>query len=418
MLTTAQRPRLLTSTEPGWHAHIRAHGPLPPWPAAPSNRLLLEVEAAGLRGRGGGWFPTAAKMRAVMTASHNGGGPAVVVANAMESEPASLKDATLLAASPHLVLDGLVCAAQAVWAQEAILCLPQDNPAVPVVASALAERSSRGADPLPIRLVCPPHRYLSGEESALVQWLNGEEARPSMGKPYAAGVQGRPTLVQNVETLAQLALIVRHGAAWFRSAGTQAATGTTLVSVSGAVNRPGVVEIGVGTSIVEIVNRCEGVSAPVQAVLTGGYGGAWLPAALGELPWSPEDLAAHGGSAGAGVLVLLPGDSCGIAETARAVSYLAEQGAQQCGPCRFGLSALAAHMHEIAQPATSPFDQRGAAHLSSRIRGRGACRLPDGASRLVDTALEVFADELSAHRRGQCSGGRQVLPTPRRKGLA
>ena len=266
-------PRLLPiEADPSLDAHFERWGQMP----AGSPALIGEVERAGLRGRGGAGFPTATKLRSVAAGTRT-----VAVANATEGEPASWKDRSLLIGTPHLVLDGLSLAAETVRASEAIICVDRaDSAACASVTTALTERRQAGADVIPLRLERTPSQYVAGEESALVQWLNGGEAKPTFvpPRPYQRGVRGRPTLINNAETLAHLALIARFGAAWYRSLGTAADPGTALLTVTGDVTRPGVYERAFGTPVADIVERAgwHGDAAP-QAILIGGYSGTWVP---------------------------------------------------------------------------------------------------------------------------------------------
>ena len=410
---------------PGLADHLAVHGS---WPVSRHGaerhlpeRLRTEILASGLTGRGGAGFPTARKLELLAAQRRR---PLLVV-NAMEGEPASGKDRLLLERAPHLVLDGAQAAAVAVGATEIVCCTAADDPASAAsLARALAERDRAGLDPVPVRLDQPPGRYAAGEESALVDWVAGGRGLPSfrLDKGSPLTVRRTPVLLQNAETLAHVALVVRHGAAWFRSAGTDEAPGTTLVTVSGAVERPGIVEVGLGTPLRSILERAGTVGEP-QAVLLGGYGGAWLSSVFLDTPYTPGALAHVGATVGAGVIGVLPPGACGVAETARIVSYLAGESAGQCGPCAFGLPALA---DDLAQLAAGHSDPRLTDRMTSRlaaIDGRGACRLPDGAVRLVRSALAVFADDVQAHnRRRPCPGwnGRAVLrvpgPAPRPQG--
>jgi NADH:ubiquinone oxidoreductase subunit F (NADH-binding) len=392
-----QEPRLLAGwAETGRVADLAAHteryGPLP----AAGPALIGTMHAAGLRGRGGAWFPTGVKLSAVAAGRRR----PVVVANGAEGEPASEKDHALLTVAPHLVLDGMALAATALGADEAILCVHRGDPLAATVRAAIGQR---GADPVPVRLVEVPMRYVASEESALVNFLNTGEARPTdtPPRPYQRGVRGRPTLVDNVETLADLALIARYGPDWFRSAGTPAAPGTLLVTVGGAVVRPGVREVPVGTTVSAALDTGGGTAEPVGAVLLGGFGGTWLPMpAAAGLRLTPDELPALG----VGVLLALPARVCGLAETARIVRYLAGESARQCGPCMFGLPALADDLAALTQGM--PTLERLRYRLGMVAR-RGACGHPDGAVRLVTSALTVFADDAQAHAAGRpCAGVR------------
>jgi NADH:ubiquinone oxidoreductase subunit F (NADH-binding) len=385
--------------------HLDRHGPVYlPRNRDEGKRLIAEVDAAGLRGRGGAGFPTAVKLRAVAS----GRGPAVVLASGCESEPASGKDGALLSLEPHLIIDGAHVAAAAVGADRIHLCVHRGSPAAATLRAALLER--RGTGPQ-IRVTEVPGRYVSSEESALVRFINTGEARPTAKppRPFQRGVAGRPTLIDNVETLAQLALITRHGADWFRGVGTADSPGTTLVTLSGGVERPGVFETPLGTPIRDVLGLGGGSVAALQAVLVGGYAGAWLrlPDAA-SVPLSHEGLQAAGGTLGVAALIGLPTGACGVVETALILRYLAGESARQCGPCMFGLPAVAADFVELARgTARAETVDRLRSRLGV-IPGRGACSHPDGAARLAASALRVFADDVQAHSSGRpCAGASQ-----------
>lgn len=383
--------------------HLARYG-RPPVPRPPA-ALIRAVDEAGLTGRGGAAFPTGRKLRTVA----GGRGTAVVVANGMESEPASRKDAALLDLAPHLVLDGATMAAAAVGADEIHLCLPRTADArLRALHTAVDERRRVGLDPVPIRVHGLPHHYVSSEETSLVRWLNGGDARPSSTppRPFEKGVNGRPTLVDNVETLAHLALIARYGPAWFRATGRPDAPGTTLVTLSGAVRMPGVYEIPLGTPLGSVLEYAGGPVGPPRAFLVGGFFGSWLPADQAwDLPFTKADLAAAGAGPGAGVLAVLPVGACGLSETARVLDYLAAQSARQCGPCQFGLPAVAGDFAALAWGAPDSARLARLRHRAGLLAGRGACRHPDGAARLAATALDVFADDVHRHlTRRSCPG--------------
>ncbi|MBO0878624.1 MAG: SLBB domain-containing protein, partial [Pseudonocardia sp.] len=199
-----------------------------------------------------------------------------MIANGCEGDPASTKDRALLTVAPHLVLDGIELAAHAVGAPETVLSLHHGDPLGDTLRAALAERPD---SPLLPRLVEVPARYVASADSALANYLTTGAAKPTGRefRPSQRGVHGRPTLVDNVETLAHLALIFRYGAAWFRERGTRSAPGTTLVTVGGAVRAPGVYEIDLGAPLSHPLRLAGGTARPVQAVLLGGLGGRWLP---------------------------------------------------------------------------------------------------------------------------------------------
>jgi NADH:ubiquinone oxidoreductase subunit F (NADH-binding) len=391
----AQRDAALTS-------HLAYHGapPLPrPGDTTWSERFAGAIEASGLTGRGGASFPSATKLELVGSAR---GRPTLVV-NAMEGEPASAKDKVLLSYAPHLVLDGAELAASALGATRIVVCVAADRPdIVAVVVRAAEERASTALAPVPVEVRQPPGRYVAGEESALVSWLNSGVGapgwRPDKRTPLAIGRS--PALVHNAETLAHMALIARYGASSFRAVGTIDAPGTTLVTVTGGVEHPGVFEVAMGTTLGSIIERAR-PTAGVAAVLTGGFGGSWVSAAALDTPYAPRPLATMGGVVGPGVLVVLTRQACGIAETARLARYMAGESAGQCGPCVFGLPAVADDLAHLAAGIT---DRDAIARLESGIAmvdGRGACRHPDGVARMVRSALSVFASDAAMHYAGR-----------------
>jgi NADH:ubiquinone oxidoreductase subunit F (NADH-binding) len=387
--------------------HQRCYGPLP----LPGPRFIDGVDASGLTGRGGAGFPTGRKMRSVAA----GRGAKIVVANGAEGEPASSKDRLLLTRLPHLVLDGIVVAAMAVGAADAFVCVHEhETGLLDSLDSAVAERG----DPVRIQVTGIPGRYVASEQSSIVQHLNGGPAKPTFAppRPHERGVRGLPTLVHNVETLAHLALIARYGPRWFRSAGLPAAPGSALVTVSGAVYRPGVYEIELGTPIGQVVALAGGPAEPLQALLVGGYFGAWLPAGAAlPVAMTHAALKAAGGALGAGMVIALPTTSCLLAETARVVRYLADEGAGQCGPCVFGLPALADAMADLAFQGGRRRAGRQIEALIPLIERRGACRHPDGVTQLVRSALRAAAADSRFHdHAGPCRGvlREPLLPIP------
>ena len=391
----------------------RATFPAPPVPAGRADLRIVEaVERSGLRGRGGAGFPTGTKMRAVATRP----GPAVVVANGSEGEPASRKDKTLLIQAPHLVLDGLLLAAGAVGASEAVIAVERGTRALPAVRAALAERVAEAG--VAVRVVEVPRHYVAGEETALVHLVNGGDARPTRTppRPFERGVRGRPTMVGNVETFAHLAMILRWGAAWFRALGTDDEPGTALVTVTGAVARPGVLEVPLGTPLARVVEAAGGPTTGVQAVLLGGYYGTWIgreqarSAALADSHLRPL-----GASVGCGAVVVLGDDACGLTETANVLTWMAGETAGQCGPCVHGLAAVAGAMEDVAAGRAGFAMLQRLHRWAGQIEGRGACRFPDGAVRLLRSALAVFERDLADHvRRTPCpgAGGPAQLPIP------
>ena len=373
-------------------AHLHRFGPAP---AAPAEAVLAAARAAGLRGCGGAWRPTAAKLEAVSAASRRRGRRAVAVANAAEGEPWSTKDAALLRTHPHLVLEGLQLAGRAVDADR-LLVHGHHGPALEAVAAAARERD--GADPLPVRLVTVPRAYVSGQETAVARAVEGGPALPRP-RPRPDGVPlagGAPVLVQNVETLARLALAVRG-----------LAQPGPLVTVCAPDLPPTARELRPGATVSDALAAVDpGLPGRAGAVLVGGCAGTWLPAAAClDRTLSPEGLAPVGASPGAGVLLVAPRGTCVLATTATAVRHLADSSAGQCGPCWRGLPALADLVEDLAAGRLRDGGLAALHRAVGLVDGRGACGHPDGAARTVASALSAVPDDVPAHLHGSCTEG-------------
>jgi NADH:ubiquinone oxidoreductase subunit F (NADH-binding) len=387
--------------------HLAAWGPRPEASGAGVDALLDAMSAVALSGRGGAHFPVAVKWRAVIAA----GGGGTVVANAAEGEPASAKDGVLLRARPHLVLDGLAIAAQALGATDAVVWLHGGaSDTLRVLSRALAERRAAGLAEIRIRVVQAPDSYLSGEGNAVVRALSGGPALPGFALLPAAtvGVHGRPTLVQNAETLARVAVLSRTGADDYAT--------SALLTVVGRGRRT-VLERPTTATVAECVaDAGVPLSTEPQAVLLGGYGGAWLPwSDAAGLPVDEPTLRAAGASIGAGVVAPLPARACGVTETASVFGFLAASSARQCGPCLFGLRSISAVLTDLACGRARRQDVERIQRHADEVSGRGACRHPDGAIRLMASALRTFAEDVAAHAAGSpCPESRQApgLPVP------
>ena len=388
-------------------AHTAVHGPLP----APARvrggdaALVREIELSGLLGRGGAGFPAGRKLRTVAA-----GKRPVVVANGAEGEPASGKDVLLMTRNPHLVLDGLLVAARSVGAKELHLVVHRGSPALATMTAALRERSD-----IELTIHELPGRYVASEASAVVHFVNGGDAKPMFRYPavYERGVGGRPTLLHNVETLAHMALIARNGAAWFRSVGDVDEPGTMLLTITTPTART-VAETITGATVGAVLEAVGHPFAHSGAVLVGGYFGTWVSRELAwHLPLTHYALKAAGGGLGAGILAALPAEGvCGLAEAARIADYLAQENAGQCGPCFNGLPALAAGLTALATNGTV---EPAMSRWLSVVPRRGACAHPDGATRMIASALSTFAGEADRHAtRGPCADARRppLLPVP------
>jgi NADH:ubiquinone oxidoreductase subunit F (NADH-binding) len=411
-------------------SHEAVHGELPVDRARRSGRLpaggslVDEIRLSGLRGRGGAGFPLATKLTSVAA----GRGRPIVVVNGCEGEPASEKDRVLLERVPHLVIDGATACARALDAERIFYAIDADNAAARwALESAIAERPGvgrRGSSPSASEVVGIPAGYVSGQETAIVNFINGGRALPSTTPPmvFERGVSRRPTLVTNSETVAQVGLIARYGAEWFREIGTDQEPGSALVSVSGGVLDPGVLEVELGASVDSLLAGAGGTAGRPRAFLFGGYGGGWIDASQASgLAISERSLRQAGGMLGPGVVVVLPESACPVTETALVAGWLERESAGQCGPCVHGLAAIAGALRAIADGRPEPDAIGQLARWSRLVTGRGACGHPDGAARFVTSALRVFAPEFADHAAfGRCPACARipVLPLPSRLAVA
>ena len=381
-------PRLLAGLdrELDLPAHRAVHGQRPEPDLA---ALLHLLDASRLTGRGGAGFPLATKLRSLRGNSRE------VYVNGSESEPASCKDRVLLRHSPHLVLDGAAIVADAIGARRVQVAV-HDGPTAAIVRRAAEQR--RGTERTVVRVTQTRAGFVGGEARAVLRGLAGGPQRPP-GRPVLPTDRG--VLLSNVETFAQVAVLARMGARRFAESGTNAEPGTMLVSLGGAVRRPGVVELPIGTPLGILLDAAG--AEPVQAVVVGGYHGSWL-APDPSIPLSRAGLQAAGGTLGAGVVLAVGSDSCALGELVRVAGWLAAQSAGQCGPCRFGLPALA---HDLRALLAGDGDALPHAYRHAQlVAGRGACRHPDGATRFVLSGLGLLGNEIDAHLAGGC--GRPV----------
>jgi NADH:ubiquinone oxidoreductase subunit F (NADH-binding) len=368
--------------------HLQVHGPLP---ATDLPRLLAHLEAVGLCGRGGAGFPFAAKLRAV-----SGRRPHVIV-NGTESEPGSQKDRMLLNRTPHLVLDGALSIAAALDAR-AVTVAVHDETTAAAVRRAVAERRARTGGAVRVHIV--PGGFVSGEARALARSIAGGPAVPPGRRDHLSG-QG--ILLANAETFAQTAVLLRLGPQRFARTGTADQPGTVVLTVGGAVGRPGVLEAPAGVPL-GVVLAAAGASPDLQAVVVGGYHGQWL-APDPSIRLSRSGVGAAGGTLGAGVVLALDQSTCGLGELARVARWLGAESAGQCGPCVFGLPSLADDVAALLHGDDSALAD--APRHAWLVTGRGACAHPDGSARFVGSGLHLLHDEIHWHRAGGC--GRPIM---------
>jgi NADH:ubiquinone oxidoreductase subunit F (NADH-binding) len=380
--------RLLSAAGPSLADHLARFGGMP----VVAGTLMDELRDSGLFGRGGAAFPTWRKLASAR------GGAALVIANGAEGEPLSSKDAVLLQRAPHLVIDGLLAVGRLVGARHLVVFATTAQ--LEHVGRAVAERT----DASMIDLREAPGIFISGEASAALNTVRSGRAVPMDHRlPLTTGDGARrPTVVLNVETLADVALIARFGADWFRSTGTPDEPGTRLLTLAGDVPRPGVIEVAGGAPLRDALARSGVDPSTVRAVLVGGYHGAWLPGTAIATPLGREALRPFGAEPGAGVLLVLGAGRCGIREASAIATYLAGQSAGQCGPCVNGLPAMADTLASVAAMDRNPSVVDRVRRLAGLVTGRGSCHHPDGTARLVLSTLTVFADDVRSHQAGSC----------------
>ena len=344
--------------------------------------LVDETAAVRLLGRGGAGFPVSVKLAAMPT-----GSATEVVVNGSESEPASRKDRTLMTLAPHLVLDGALVVARALGTRRVTIAV-HDAAAHDSLADALGERRSVEPHPERVAVHRQPARFVGGEVRAVLNALDGRPAVPPGRRtlPSERGLHGAPTFASNVETFAQIALLVSLGARRYAEVGDREEPGTTLLTLVGDVAMTGVVEVPTGLPLDALLG---GGGGPV---LIGGYHGNWATDLTGLRLTRPA-LREAGLPLNAGVLARLPAAGCALAEVAAVASWLARQSAGQCGPCLLGTDAVARDVQAILA-GRPPAD---IATRLGRMARRGACAHPDGTAAFVGSALSTMTAEITAH---------------------
>ena len=409
--TSAAAPRNARHSAPDDDASRCSPGPPLPtaWKVAPrttiasarfrrSRRdLIATIERSNLRGKGGAGFPAAVKWRAV--ASQRGAERLSSSPTVARASRSATRIASLMERRPHLVIDGALLAAGAVGAREVVLYVGAEHTdAIRAMQRAVASAPRMSAN----GCASSAHRCATcrvRRRQRCISSTTGSRCRPRCRRDPSSAVS---TAVQPWCRTSRRSRTSRssHGTATpgFERREGGGASGTTLVTVGGAVPETVLIEMPQGTTIVEAVNAAGGVTASSGAVLLGGYFGGWVESSTAwGLPIDSEQLRARGYSLGCGVIAVLPGARCGVVETTRILAYLAHESARQCGPCTFGLRAIAAAAGRVAGLTSADGDLEHIQRWSGLLPGRGACRHPDGAAGLLQSALRVFADEFSRH---------------------
>jgi NADH:ubiquinone oxidoreductase subunit F (NADH-binding) len=409
------QPRLLIEQPSRGREDLAAYRCLDGYrPLADADALLGEVESSGLVGRGGAAFPMAVKLRTVRDNGRVAQG-AVVVANGEEGEPASIKDRWLLRNRPHLVIDGLRLAAAIVGADRAYLYV-SDPESAHSVETALSELDPDTFGAVEVRVLTVQPGYVAGEETAAVRVINGGPAKPmdKPPRPFEAGVDDRPTMVSNVETLANLPYLQWHGAASFRALGSPLSPGTFLATITGAGRPPVLYELPLGLPFTELL-ALHGVSPEdVRGALMGGYFAGLLNRAVLDTTLDHETMRRFGSGLGCGAISVIT-DDCPVAVAASVLDYFDRENAGQCGSCFNGTAAMAAVAGALRDGVATTEDVDRLRRWSVVLRGRGACATLDAATNIAASLLEQFPNEVAQHLDGacqNCTGGpfRAVRP--------
>jgi NADH:ubiquinone oxidoreductase subunit F (NADH-binding) len=390
-------PRLLISGAEN-HASYRERGGYQS--LADVDALVAEVDASGLVGRGGAAFPFAVKLRSVRDHGRVAGGT-TVVANGEEGEPASIKDRWLLRNRPHLVLDGLRLAAAVVGAERAYVYV-SDLESARSVETALSELGPNTLG-VTVDVWTVPPGYVAGEETAAVRAINGGPVKPTdkPPRPYEEGVGERPTLVSNVETLANLPFLQRHGAAEFRAQGTALSSGTFLATITGAGRPPALYELPYGLRFSELLSQHGVSSERVRGALMGGYFAGLLNRAVLQTTLDHETMRGLGSGLGCGAVSIIT-DDCPVAVAASVLAYFDRENAGQCGSCFNGTAAMAAAGGALRDGAATTEDVGRLRRWSVVLRARGACATIDAACNVAASLLDQFPDEVARHLEGDC----------------
>lgn len=366
------------------------HFSRPPTVASTQN-LIDALATSRLQGRGGAGFPAHVKWGAVAASREKS---RIVVANGHEGEPASGKDRWLLLNRPHLVLEGLLLAAMAVRAEQAIICVSRED-THSAVELAVTEIDEAGLVPqgLVVKVVRINHRYVTGEESALVQAINGGVGIPTFKppRPFEEGVNGLPTLVQNVETLAHAAWIHLHGPAPFGELGTRTSPGSALFTILGGSDNTTIIEAPLGIEIHELLATVGIQPDRVSRLLLGGwFGGVHASEVLGlECDYTALRVAGSGLGC-ASITVISPEDDV-AGMVAQLGAWYASESAQQCGVCRNATRAISRTLAKNSEGRAESQDFENLSRWGVTLPGRGACGLLDGAATLARTTISVLS---------------------------
>ncbi len=379
----------------GYQALEKARGELTP------EGVVAIVEAAGLVGRGGAAFPTAKKWGFACQEP----APRYVVLNGGEDEPGSVKDRILMEHHPHLVLEGMLLAAYAIEAEAAYLYVNHTyEGALTSLQTALTEAEREGYVKVPFTLCPAPTDYVAGEDTAALEVLEGKKPLPRQKPPYptTAGLFGRPTVVNNVETFANVPPIVLNGAEWYRSFGSNGCYGTMIFSLGEEVERPGAYELPFGTPLRHLIDACGGGlkgAKRLKAILPGGPSSAFLPPAQIDIPLDYPSLQKAESALGCGIVRLIPEGACMVEETLRLAEFFARECCGQCPPCRLETGVLKAILEKVQQGDGSADLLPQVEKVVTFSKGKGLCSFIGMPGPPIQSALRLFPEDFEAHLR-------------------
>jgi len=378
------------------------------------DEVIRTVEVSGLRGRGGGGFPTGFKWKKAVEHARENPGAVYIIANGEEGDPGAFMDRAVLEADPFRVIEGLTIAAYAVGAAEGFLYVRREYPiAVSHVREAIRKAEEQGylgenivGGKFSFRLQVREGAgaFVCGEETALIQSIEGERGMPRLRPPYPAqsGLWGRPTLINNVETLACLPWILRHGPEAFAALGTEKSKGTKVFSLAGKINRGGLIEVSMGIPIREIVYGIGGGirgGREFKAVLVGGPSGGCIPARLADTRVDYEELASTGSIMGSGGLVVLDDRDCAVEIARYFLQFTQNESCGKCTFCRIGTKRMLEILQRICAGKGVEADLRTLEDLSRAVKQGSLCGLGQTAPNPVLTTLRYFREEYEAHIR-------------------
>jgi NADH-quinone oxidoreductase subunit F len=377
--------------------------------------VIREIEAAGLRGRGGSGYATAAKWRAAREAD---GDRRIVVANLMGADPSALGDRALAEGNPHLVVEGLLIAAYAVGASEAIIAVRRDwTDALARLRAAVTEATEAhlagylifGTDvSVQLSVWEGSGAYVAGEETALLNALAGDRGMPAIRPPYPAtrGLRGAPTVVQNAETLAHVAWIGAHSPDAFASVGSESSRGTKLVTLMGRIGNPGLIEVPLGTPLLSLLEMGGGGTGTTKAFFVGGPGGGAIEAGGLDLAYDYDSLEGVGAIVGSGSVVVADTGTCMVASARFFADFSAREACGKAVPCRIGTLRLVEALDRILAASPRPNDVALLRELSRKVSDTALCKLERLAPGPILTTLDRFPEEYRAHaERGECLAG-------------